>query len=43
MIKRRVPWTENSLSQLINDVDQDKDGKLTFREVRLICIDTVSV
>jgi len=33
MIKRRVPWTENSLSQLIDDVDKDKDGKLTFREV----------
>ncbi|CAH1722721.1 EF-hand domain-containing protein D2-like [Aphis gossypii] len=32
MIKRRVPWTENSLSQLIDDVDKDKDGKLTFRE-----------
>jgi len=35
MIKRRVPWTENSLSQLIDDVDKDKDGKLTFREVCL--------
>lgn len=35
MIKRRVPWTENSLNQLIDDVDKDKDGKLTFREVRL--------
>lgn len=33
MIKRRIPWTENSLSQLIQDVDKDKDGKLTFREV----------
>jgi len=33
MIKRRMPWTENSLSQLIDDVDKDKDGKLTFREV----------
>lgn len=36
MIKRRVPWTENSLNQLIDDVDKDKDGKLTFREVCLI-------
>lgn len=34
MIKRRMPWTENSLNQLIDDVDKDKDGKLTFREVR---------
>lgn len=33
LIKRRVPWTENSLNQLIDDVDKDKDGKLTFREV----------
>lgn len=33
MIKRRVPWTENSLDQLMNDADKDKDGKLTFREV----------
>lgn len=32
-IKRRVPWTNNSLNQLIEDVDKDKDGKLTFREV----------
>lgn len=31
-----MPWTENSLSQLIEDVDKDKDGKLTFREVRFI-------
>ncbi|XP_015366773.1 PREDICTED: EF-hand domain-containing protein D2-like [Diuraphis noxia] len=36
MIKRRVPWTENSLSQLIDDADKDKDGKLTFREYSLI-------
>ncbi|KAL5240371.1 hypothetical protein ACI65C_007781 [Semiaphis heraclei] len=34
MIKRRVPWTENSLNQLIDDVDKDKDGKLTFREAK---------
>ncbi|XP_050545868.1 EF-hand domain-containing protein D2 homolog isoform X2 [Daktulosphaira vitifoliae] len=32
MIKRRVPWTENSINQLIDDVDNDHDGKLTFRE-----------
>jgi Ca2+-binding EF-hand superfamily protein len=30
-----MPWTENSLNQLIDDVDKDKDGKLTFREVCL--------
>lgn len=31
-----MPWTENSLNQLIEDVDKDKDGKLTFREVHYI-------